>query len=492
MRRDFRGQPGDGSDGSPRSEAWLFAQAILGNPIPTIVSRHARAKARREELQWLATFSPKHVEELRRLVAAESEARRQHELLQWAAKISTRAEEKLRALQREQAKEREGWRRAEQFVESLLEGAWDPSKHPRAPKGQSDGGRWVAKGGGTASAHSVGTGGAPSPTRGVGGASDATHWYLPAEDKGTWLVQKGDSTFRLKTPVEVNGMHVHEINYTKGVPVLDKFSLPGKTATIVLTGDRNTDIRNAKTAWKKLNPGKNIPENAIFHHDLLHVAEETVEINGKKAKVLVGKMQLVPSEVNRIVFHQGSASVAKHYYKGLGIDVAAIKKLAKEEASFAATGGKHIAKAARKFVPGKITKAVLPFVGRNVVRAIPLIGTGLAIVEFADNVEAHGIGGAVVRATPLLGDLVSAHDLGSDLAKQITDEANAAVDAQTAALNAPVTEAWKTASEQAIAAFRELAPRIQVTNKYGPHGLVDPEEIAAALKIYRGRMQQAN
>lgn len=274
--------------------------------------------------------------------------------------------------------------------------------------------------------------------------------------------------------------------------MLDKFALPGKTATIILTGDRNADIRNAEIAWKKLNPGKELPKNATFHHDLFHLVEETVEIDGKKTKVLVGKMQLIPTKVNGIVFHQGSASVAKHFYNGLDIDVASVKKLAKDEASLAAKGGKIVAKAARKIVPGKIAKAVLPFVGRKVVRAIPLIGTGLAIVEFADNVEAHGIGGAVVRATPLLGDLVSAYDLGSDLARQITDEANAAVDANTAALNAPVTKAWKKASEQTIEAFQELAPQIQVTNVYGPNGLVDPEEVATALKIYRTRMQQAN
>jgi hypothetical protein len=29
----------------------------------------------------------------------------------------------------------------------LLEGNWDPSQHPRAPQGQSDGGQWIAKGG---------------------------------------------------------------------------------------------------------------------------------------------------------------------------------------------------------------------------------------------------------------------------------------------------------------------------------------------------------
>src|SRR5262249_33595132 len=38
---------------------------------------------------------------------------------------------------------------AQSFVESLLEGDWDPGQHPRAPKGGSDGGQWVAKGSGS-------------------------------------------------------------------------------------------------------------------------------------------------------------------------------------------------------------------------------------------------------------------------------------------------------------------------------------------------------
>ena len=102
------------------------------------------------------------------------------------------------------------------------------------------------------------------------------------------------------------------------------------------------------------------------------------------------------------------------------------------------------------------------------------------------------MGDAVARAVPVLGDLISAHDLGSDLAKQITDEANAALDANARAINAPVAEAAQKASEQTIKAFCELAPQIQVTNPYGPNGLVDPQDVADALKLYCAAMQQAN
>jgi hypothetical protein len=160
MHRNLRKQPADGSDGSPPSEAWLFAQAILGKPIPRIVSPEAKSRAEREELQRLAEFSSRHAEELRRLQAAQAEARHDREILEWAAQISTEAADKLRALQRQEAEEREACRRAEQFAETLLEGNWDPSQHPRAPKGQPDGGQWIGKGGG-AGAGSVAATGTP-------------------------------------------------------------------------------------------------------------------------------------------------------------------------------------------------------------------------------------------------------------------------------------------------------------------------------------------
>jgi hypothetical protein len=75
MHRNSRKKPADGSDGLPPSEAWLFAQAILGKPIPRIISPLAQAKAKREELERLAQFSSRHAEELRQLQSAEAEAR---------------------------------------------------------------------------------------------------------------------------------------------------------------------------------------------------------------------------------------------------------------------------------------------------------------------------------------------------------------------------------------------------------------------------------
>ncbi|HVT29786.1 MAG TPA: hypothetical protein VHE81_17340, partial [Lacipirellulaceae bacterium] len=123
---------------------------------------------------------------------------------------------------------------------------------------------------------------------------------------------------------------------------------------------------------------------------------------------------------------------------------------------------------------------------------IPIISTGLAVLEFSDNVEAHGIGGAVARATPVLGDLISAHDLGSDMARQIMDDANAAGDERIKEINKPVSDAWQKASEQTADAFKDLAPNIKVTNTYGENGLVNPHEVSDALRKYRDKMYTAN
>jgi len=62
-------------------------------------------------------------------------------------------------------------------------------------------------------------------------------------------------------------------------------------------------------------------------------------------------MQLVPKGVNEAVFHQGSASVAKKYYQGLGVDIGSVARLAKEEARMAARSGTVVRRAIVKIKP---------------------------------------------------------------------------------------------------------------------------------------------
>ena len=81
------------------------------------------------------------------------------------------------------------------------------------------------------------------------------------------------------------------------------------------------------------------------------------------------------------------------------------------------------------------------------------------------------------------------------MAKQIRDEADAAAGEAQRQLNEPSRRAWEQADEQTIAAYNELAPQIKVTNtpqSGDGAGLVDPQEIAAALHGYREQMQNAN
>ncbi len=166
MNRYGQNEDRQNSEGKAPTEAWLFAQAVLGKPIPKIISPEARARDKREEMERLAQFSSHYAEELRRLESAEAEARRNRELLEWAAKISPRAEAKLAAIVREETEQRDAWRRAEQFAARLLEGQaaelrerssydthsltiteWDPNQ-PRQPQGTPQGGQWSPTGGG--------------------------------------------------------------------------------------------------------------------------------------------------------------------------------------------------------------------------------------------------------------------------------------------------------------------------------------------------------
>lgn len=482
-----------------RTEAWLFARDILGRDSEPQYSKSVGVSPSREQLEWLAAISPRHAEELTRLRSAEAAARHDRELLQWAAQISSHAEDKRRALEREEAAGRDprgsmgeinaiGNVIGNTDTNSWLD-EWNEFDHPRDDKG-----RFTSKGGSSGGGSLTGgnkTTGLSEPI--PANPSNPSHWYLPSDAKGEWLGDKGESTFRLKTPVDVNGKLIREIEFTGGIPILDKFALPGNTATIVLTGDHPTDLRHAEEAWRNLNPGKKLPENA--HHDLLHATEQTVVIDGKKTKVIVGKMHLIPTEANEAVFHQGSANIAKKYYQANGVDAKAVARVAKEEARLAGKSGTIVSRALRKITPGKVTKGLAPLVGRSIARAIPIVGSGLAVLEFADNAEAHGVGGAILRATPVLSDLISAVDVGSDLARETRDEADAAAGAALQQMNEPSRKAWELADEQTIAAYDELAPEIRVTNPPQSHegaGLVDPDEITAALHAYREAMQNAN
>lgn len=461
MHREPRRWPPERPDrfttasGSQRSDTDRLVRILQGRPAEEVRLWCIEEKrSEREQLEFLATFSSEHARELNRLNAHRDASRHAREQALWEHKVLG--------------------------LPLPLE-EWNEADHPRTGTAPNAG--WFAsKGGGTASGGSSRTPADPN---------NPAHWYLPSDDKGTWTGKKGNSTFRLKKPINVDGKLVHEIPFKDNLPVLDDLTLPGKTPVIILTGDPKIDRKNAEDAWRKLNPGKDLP-SGTFHHDLLHATVETKIVDGKKTSVVVGKMRLVPTEVHESIYHEGTASAARKLYDGLGIDRKQIAEVARKEALIAGDEKAFVTKAAKKIIPNSITKKLTGFIGRNVLRAIPIISTGLAVLEFSDNVEAHGVGGAVARATPVLGDLMSAHDLGSDLAREIMDDATSAGNEHLKEINKPASDAWKKASEQTADAFKDLAPHIQVTNTYGENGLVNPHEVSDALRKYRDKMYTAN
>jgi hypothetical protein len=163
MDRNFTKNNADGPGASPPSEAWLFAQALLGKPVPSPSRERTEARASREQLEWLAQISDRHAAQLRALQSAEAEARRQREQLEWLAGISPKHESQLRRLLASEAQARDAQARFERFVEgsNLQEALWDPSKHPRRG-GPPNAGWFATTGGGGGAGGSGGAGRSPS------------------------------------------------------------------------------------------------------------------------------------------------------------------------------------------------------------------------------------------------------------------------------------------------------------------------------------------
>jgi hypothetical protein len=58
----------------PLSESWIFAQSLLGNPIPSPSAATSRSRHEREHLEWLAQISDEHAGKYGALLRAEAEA----------------------------------------------------------------------------------------------------------------------------------------------------------------------------------------------------------------------------------------------------------------------------------------------------------------------------------------------------------------------------------------------------------------------------------
>ncbi|MGD9722012.1 MAG: AHH domain-containing protein [Pirellulales bacterium] len=132
----------------PPDEAWVFAQTLLGRPIPSPSAVRAEARAKREQLAWLASISRRHEQQLHDELSRRSATIEDRERLEWLASFSPRHERERRRLQAAEAEVREARARYERLVEdlSVQEADWDPSKHPRLGRPPNAG--WFASKGG--------------------------------------------------------------------------------------------------------------------------------------------------------------------------------------------------------------------------------------------------------------------------------------------------------------------------------------------------------
>jgi predicted nucleic acid-binding Zn-ribbon protein len=243
------------------------------------------------------------------------------------------------------------------------------------------------------------------------------------------------------------------------MPVFDKWS-KGEV-TIALTGQHGFDRTEAIKAWTA-NGGGSF-KGYVFHHDGLVLSKITF----KGTELPVGRMQLVPEQLNKLA-HVGSASQAK----GMIVDEARARDLVREVNELSIRNQGPLRKIAGRFM------SKLPKVAKRIVRtAIPVIGGLLVIIDFSENAEAHGVGGAIIRGVPLLGDVVNVYDVASDLATAIEEEADESVRGNQERANQATREATKAAATLTVEEFDKLSKQIRITNPYFEAGsLQEPLE----------------
>ena len=299
-------------DSGPPSEAWLFAQALLGKPIPNPASAQAEARAKREQLEWLASFSTEHEAQLGRLQSEEAEARHQRELLQWLATFSTEHEHELRRLQAREAEASDAQACWEQFYEgysaSLAE--WAEVDHPRTPKGTPDGGQWARKGGGSGDATSGSaqvskTGAEPTEQSKI----PATKSQLPADHRGSWVSgTKGHGTFRFNDSIENQRANLvgKEVRFENqyiavgGFPPEAYYGGQASSATVEINSVSGFDADNqaADAAMRRTlnDPTWKRPDGFLWNH-----------AGGPGSKVV----ELVDVEYHRAISHKGPAAIPR-------------------------------------------------------------------------------------------------------------------------------------------------------------------------------------
>lgn len=170
MIRYPRGPAASSSAGGPASEGLLFARTLLREPAPRAPEERVLG-IDREDLEWLAIFSPKWGRKLREATRPPCRDTHEREQLEWLAEISIEHKRQLGELLRREAAEAAARVRAAQILEGLkrvAEEEWDPAKHPRLG-GPPNAGWFAATGGALAAVTPDAQAKQPQPDR-VGAA----------------------------------------------------------------------------------------------------------------------------------------------------------------------------------------------------------------------------------------------------------------------------------------------------------------------------------
>lgn len=320
MDRHFRTRAVEGNRASPQSASWLFAQALLGKPVPSPSRERSEARIKREQLEWLAQISTEHERALRRLQIAEADAGRERERLEWLASISTRHERQFRRLLATEAEAREALAHCERFVENLevQEAQWDPAKHPHRG-GPPNAGWWATTGGsGGGGGSGAGTPNKLTASSAPTGATTppATKPQLPAAHRGTWVSGTlGHGVFRYNDSIENKkaGLAGKEVRFENqhiavgGLPADTYYGDHAGAATVeidAVTGTRADNLAADAAMRKKLgDPKWQRPTGYLWNHA------------GTPGSTT---MELVKEGVHEAVAHKGPAAEPRAIRRAAG------------------------------------------------------------------------------------------------------------------------------------------------------------------------------
>ncbi len=146
---------------------------------------------------------------------------------------------------------------------------------------------------------------------------------------------------------------------------------------------------------------------------------------------------------------------------------------AKEVNELALKGKGPLMKVAGRF------KSLLAKAAKRVGRLVPIVGGILVIIDFTENAEAHGVGGALIRSAPMLGDLVTVYDVASDVAAQVEAQAAEDIAQGLEDANRSVQDAHESAATLTVQEFRRISKKVRVTNPY-----FDPESLKEPIRNY--------